>query len=156
MKTVGVYLDLSDLYHRINRKFGQKLNFAAAIDDIKIKYPADLHVLRAYGIQRGNEASGFISCLNRLGFDVRFKRPEIIRCGEREIKRANWDCAISVDVIRDQPDVVIVGTGSNTLAELARFTVDNHKQFVVFSVGIGKELRGICTNVIEITEAILE
>lgn len=153
---VGVYLDLSDLYHRVNRKFGRKLNFAAALDDIKIKYPANVHVLRAYGIQRGNEAAGFIACLDRLGFDAKFKRPEIIRCGEREIKRANWDCSIAVDVIRDCPDVVVVGSGSNTLADLARFTVDNHKQYVAFGVGIGKELRGICTTVVEITEAVLE
>lgn len=153
---VGVYLDLSDLYHRINRKYGRKLNFAAALDEIKLKYPADVHVLRAYGIQRGNEAAGFIACLDRLGFESNFKRPEIIRCGEREIKRANWDCAICTAVMRDHPDVVVVGTGSNTLAELARFTTDNHKQFVAFGTGIGKELRTQCSNVIEITEAILE
>jgi hypothetical protein len=153
---VGVYLDLSDLYHRVNRKYGRKLNFAAALDDIKLKYPADVHVLRAYGIQRGNEAAGFIACLDRLGFDAQFKRPEIIRCGDREIKRANWDCAMAVDVLRDHPDIVILGSGSNTFAELARFTVDNHKQFIAFGTGIGKELRGICTSVIEITEAVLE
>lgn len=155
---VGVYFDLSDLYHRVNRKFGRKLNFAAALEDIKLKYPAekDVHVLRAYGIQRGNEAAGFIACLERLGFETRFKRPEIIRCGEREIKRANWDCAIAVDVLRDNCDIVVMGSGSNTLTELARCTVDNSIQFITFGTAIGKELRGIATNCIEITEAVLE
>lgn len=154
---VGVYLDLSDLYHRINRKHGRKLNFAAALEKIKQLYPADTHILRAYGIQRGNEAAGFIACLERLGFENRFKRPEIIRCGEREIKRASWELGIALDVIRDHPDVVILGSGSNVMIDLVRYVVDdNHKQCILFGTAIGRDIRAACTDTIETTEDILE
>ena len=85
---IVVKLDLSDLYHRVNRKFGRKLNFEAVLmrfaDEGQIS-AFDGPKVTAYGIQRDNEASGFISCLQRLGIETRFKRPEIIKCGDREI-----------------------------------------------------------------------
>jgi hypothetical protein len=153
---VGLYLDLSDLYHRINRKYGRKLNFAAIQEKIKQLYPADTHIFRAYGIQRGNEAAGFIACLNRLNFDYRFKKPEIIRCGDREIKRASWELGIALNVIHDNPNIVILGSGNSTMIDLVHYVIDNGNQCFLFGTTFSRDIRSICTDTIKVTEDILE
>lgn len=153
---VGVYLDLSDLYHRINRKHGRKLDFTATLEKLKELYPADSHIFRAYGIQRGNEAAGFIACLDRLGYDHRFKRPEIIRCGGLDIKRSSWELGIGLEVIIDNADVVILGTGNNVMIDLVRYLVDRDKQCILFGTGFGNDIQAICTDLVEVTEDILE
>jgi len=147
---IGIYLDLSDLYHRVNRKFSRKLNYEAVIEKIKALYLGD-HTFRAYGIQRGSEAAGFIACLERLSIETRFKRPEIVKCGEREVKRANWDCGITVDILKDACDIVILGSGNNSLTDLARF-----RPLILLSASPGHEIRNACTNFLEITEDLLE
>lgn len=154
---VGIFLDLSDLYHRVNRKFGNKLNFAAVLE--RLQKEGDIKELHTYGIQRNNEASGFITCLQRLGFQTHFKYPEIIRCGDRELKRSNWECGIACDVARyarTRLDTVILGTGSNIMSPLAKYLTLLEVECVVLCCGVGKELRHHASRVIEITEDLLE
>lgn len=149
----AIFLDLSDLYHRVNRRFGRKLNFAAVLDLFD-----NVSAAHAYGIQRGNEASGFITCLQRLGFETHFKHPEIIKCGDRELKRANWGVGMTVDVVRySRPiDTVILGSGSNNMTPLVEYLTENGFRCIVFACNVGKELRNSATEVLEITEDVLE
>lgn len=150
-----IYLDLSDLYHRVNRKFGQKINYEIVMDYFK-NY-GNVICAHAYGIQRKNEAIGFITCLKHLGYTTHFKYPEIIKCGDRELKRANWDAQIVVDILKNNVDgEVILGSGSNNMVPLVRFLVDHNTRCTLFSCGIGKELKYYATNVLEITEELLE
>jgi hypothetical protein len=159
---VGIFLDLSDLYHRVNRKFGKKLNFSSVLEVLNEE--GDVEELHAYGIQRNNEASGFITCLQRLGFQTHFKYPEIIRCGGRELKRSNWECGIACDVFRFvqtrleifKDEKVILGTGSNIMSPLAKYLTETDLECVVLCCGVGKELRHHASRVIEITEDLLE
>lgn len=156
---IVVKLDLSDLYHRVNRKFGRKLNFEAVLK--RLLEPGAEFSVSAYGIQRDNEASGFISCLQRLGIITHFKRPEIIRCGDREIKRANWDLGIGMDVMvdieaEDKLTGVILGTGNNSMAPLARYLGNRSIRCLVFGCGVGRDLRSAAAGVIDITEDLLE
>jgi hypothetical protein len=164
-----VKLDLSDLYHRVNRRFGRKLNFESVL-----RILAETNIVNtpmkvtAYGIQKENEASGFISCLHRLGVETNFKRPEIIRCGDREIKRANWDLGIGMDVVNDVEEQletatsfrritdIVLGSGSNTMAPLARYIQAHRIQCHAFGCGIGRELRSIVTGIIDVREDMLE
>lgn len=151
---VDIYLDLSDLYHRVNRRFGRKINYATAMERF-----AELGEVRkaiAFGIQRGNEASGFITCLQRLGLQTRFKYPEIIKCGDREVKRSNWEAEISFEAAVSGGDVVVLGTGANNLATVAKYIVGSERKCLVFGCNIGKELRNAASEVIEITEDFLE
>lgn len=154
---IAIFLDLSDLYHRVNRRFGRKLNFAASMELFASR--GKVVSSQAYGIQRGNEASGFITCLQRLGFDTYFKYPEIIKCGDRELKRANWDTGLTVDVmgmLGPGIEEVILGSGSNNMAPLASYLTEHGFRCVVFACSVGKELRHSATEVLEITEDVLE
>jgi uncharacterized LabA/DUF88 family protein len=159
---IAVFLDLSDLYHRVNRKFGRKINFAASMELFSSR--GSVLVAHAYGIQRGNEASGFITCLQRLGFEPHFKYPEIIRCGDRELKRSNWGVGMTVDALslfieeHRNPEhwEVILGSGSNNMAPLVSYLTENGIRCVVFACSVGKELRHLATEVLEIDEGLLE
>jgi len=155
----AVFLDLSDLYHRVNRRFGRKLNFAAILDLFD-----NVMVAHAYGIQRGNEASGFITCLQKLGFETHFEYPEIIKCGDRELKRSNWGVGITVDVLdlilqehrnTDHWEIVL-GSGSNNMVPLVEYLIGHGINCTIFACNIGRELRNSATEILEITEDVLE
>ena len=154
---IGAYFDLSDLYHRVNRRFGRKLNFSSVLESFKSL--GEVVTAHAYGIQIGHEASSFVSCLNRLGFVTHFKRPEIIRLGDHEIKRANWELQIGLDVVQafiPGLDVVILGTGSARMLPLVEYIRDCKKRCYVFGVGIEKELKRSVDVIIEVTQDFLE
>jgi hypothetical protein len=97
-----------------------------------------------------------------LGIETFFKYPEIIKCGDRELKRVNWEVGIAVDVFKNYNQsplskTVILGSGSNNMTPLASYlTTTLDVECVVFSCSVGKELRHSCTEVLEITEDILE
>ncbi len=153
---VGVYLDLSDLYHRVNRRFGRKLNFGVVVESFDFfGVPV---VLNAYGIQVTNEANNFIACLERCGLMTFFKRPEIIRVGDREIKRSNWELGIGMDVARklDDLDTVILGTGSARMVPLVEYVRDQGRKCIIFGIGVEKELKKAADAVAEITKEFLE
>jgi hypothetical protein len=159
-----VKLDLSDLYHRTNRKYGKKLNFESVLKRLT-EYGETLTdasvslQVSAYGIQRFQEASGFISCLQRLDIETFFKRPEIINCGDREIKRANWDLGIgiaAVEAMEQSMTEFILGSGSNSMVPLIHYLRGHEIPCTVFGCGIGRELRSVASNIIKITEDLLE
>lgn len=149
MSEVDVFLDLSDLYHRANRRFGRKINYAAAVQCFQPL--ATVRKIIAFGVQRGNEASGFIACLQRLGIETRFKYPEIIKCGDREIKRSNWEPEITLLAATTDAQFVVLGSGSNALAPVARY-----RPCYVFGCNVGKDLKAAALEVLEITEDVLE
>jgi uncharacterized LabA/DUF88 family protein len=153
---VAIFLDLSDLYHRVNRHHGAKLNFTSVFE--RLKEHGFVVTAHAYGIQRGHEAENFVTCLQRIGFQTFFKRPEIIKCGDREIKKSNWELAIGLAAISmlDSVDAVIVGSGSNTMAKLAEYVKARGKQFIVFGCGIGRDLQDVASSIIKIEPDMLE
>ena len=154
---VNVYLDLSDLYHRVNRQFGRKINFAAAMD--RFKDLGTLHKVVAFGIQQHNEASGFITCLRRLGYETRFKKPEIIKCGDRELKRSNWDVDFTLDAsFPAMPGgfgdlLTILGTGSANMVSLVKVLQPRVR---LFTCCPSRELLKTGVSTIEIDEGLLE
>jgi len=153
---IGVYFDLSDLYHRVNRRFGRKLNFGAVIESFASL--GEIVTAHAYGIQISREAGSFISCLERMGFVTHFKRPEIIRLGDHEIKRANWELQLGLDVVRcpELLDAVILGTGSSRFLPLVDAIHDSEIKCFVFGAGIERELKKAADVLIEVTQDMLE
>jgi uncharacterized LabA/DUF88 family protein len=155
---VGVYFDLSDLYHRVNRRFGRKLNYGAVLESFK--FFGNISRSCAYGIQMTNEASSFIACLERVGIYARFKRPEIIRCGDREIKRANWEAQMALDIVRDieasELGIVILGSGSARMVPLVEYVRERGVKCLAFGVGIEKELKKVVDGVIDVNPDALE
>lgn len=155
---VGVYIDVSNVYHKLNRKFnGSKLNYGKLMFSISNSFGNVIRTF-AYGVQREKEATGFITCLRAYGIEPRFKRPKIIRVGDREIKQCNWGVGITVDVVRlvDKLDIIVLVSSDPDLIPLVKWIRDQGKQAIIFASCIPKSLRDVASGVIEITEGLLE
>lgn len=154
---VGAFVDTSDLYHRIRRKFeGGKLCYESYFE--KLASYGNLTQAYAYVMQSDNEASGFITCLKMIGFDVFAKRPRVMRICDRDIKRCDWGVNIAVDVSRtiDRLDQIILGVSNPDYVPLVQWIKDQGRQVVILASCIPKSLRNVADSDIEITEDFLE
>jgi len=155
--TVGVFVDTSDIYHRIRRKFdGEKLCYESYYE--KIAEWGTVQQAFAYGMQTEHEAGGFITCLKINGFDVRFKRPRIIRIGDREIKKCDWGVQITVDVVKtiSRLDLVVLGVSNSDYIPLIHWIKDQGVKVTILASCVPKSLRDTADSVIEITTDYLE
>lgn len=154
--TIGLFVDTSDIYHKIKRKFDGKLCYEAYFNEVADR--GTIQQAFAYVMQTDNEASGFITCLKMSGFDVRFKRPRIMTIGDREIKRCDWGIKIAVDVVKtiDHLDTVILGISNPDFIPLIHWIKDQGVKAVILASGVPKSLRNVADDVIEIDEELLE
>jgi len=155
--TVGVFVDTSDIYHRIRRKFdGEKLCYEAYFE--KVTSWGTVQQAFAYGMQTEHEAGGFITCLKINGFDVRFKRPRIIKIADREIKRCDWGIQIAVDVVKtiSRLDLVVLGTSNPDFIPLIHWIKDQGVKVTILASCVPRSLRDAADSVVEITRDYLE
>ncbi len=157
MKNVGVFVDVSDFYYRIQRRFsGAKLDFEQYI--IVANDHGKIFRAFAYGMQRNSEAAGFIKCLQANGFEAKYKRPKVIRICDREIKQCVWDCGITIDVVKliDKLDVIILGVSNPDFIPLVKWIRDQGKEVIIFASCVPKTLKDAANSVIEITTDLLQ
>jgi len=157
MRNVGVFVDVSDFYYRIQRRFaGAKLDFEQYF--IVANDYGKIYRAFAYGMQRNYEAAGFIKCLQASGFEAKYKKPKIIKCGDREIKQCNWDCGITIDVVRliDKLDVVVLGVSNPDFIPLVKWIRDQGKEVIIFASCVPQTLKAAANVAVEITSELLQ
>lgn len=157
MKNVGVFIDVSDFYYRIRRRFsGRKLDFNRYI--IEAQDYGKIFRAFAYGMQRNNEAAGFITCLQASGFEAKYKRPKLITLGDREIKQCDWGIGITIDVVKliDKLDVIVLGVSNPDFIPLIKWARDQGKEVIIFASCIPKTLKDAANSAIEITTELLQ
>ena len=154
--TVGLFVDTSDLYHRIRRKFSSKLCYETYFEEVSKL--GTIQQSFAYGMQTDNEAGGFITCLKMTGFDTKFKRPRVMKIGDREIKRCDHGIALTVDVIRtiDHLDTVVLGVSNPDYIPLINWIRDSGVRVIILASCVPKSMRELADKVIEIDGAYLE
>lgn len=155
--TVGVFVDTSDIYHKIRRKFdGEKLCYGAYFE--KVVEWGTVQQAFAYGMQIEHEAGGFITCLKLNGFEVKFKRPRIIKIADREIKRCDWGIQIAVDVVKtiNRLDLIVLGISNPDYIPLIQWIKDQGVKVTILASCVPKSLRDTADSVIEITTNYLE
>ena len=153
MKRVGLFMDVSNLYHTIGKKFSRKLHYRKYMD-----FVADLGEIQqavAYGAQVSNEATKFITCLKEIGYMTKYKAPKAFADGSM---KANWDVGITVDVITmlDKLDLVVLGSADGDFSDLVAYVQARGVSCVVLACNISYELKDIATKCIEIPESLLE
>lgn len=156
VEKIGLFVDTSDIYHKVKRKFDSKLCYETYFNEV-----ADWGIIQqafAYGMQTDSEASGFITCLKMTGFDVRFKRPRIMTIGDREIKRCDWGIKIAVDVVKTigHLDTVVLGISNPDFIPLIHWIKDQGVNVIILASGVPKSLKNVADNVVEIDEDLLE
>jgi uncharacterized LabA/DUF88 family protein len=155
---VGIFVDLANMYYCCSKKFGgKKLDYKKYIDYIA-ETIGDIGRATAYGAQKSSEAKGFITCLKYIGFEVKYKQPQTITIGGKDIQRVDWNVGIALDVVRtlDRLDLVVLGSSDPNIVPLVEFIQERGLACAVISCGIHKELKRRATTWVEIDEAFLE
>lgn len=166
-KRVGVFVDTSILYHKVQRKFTAKLCYDAYYEVCKsfgtiikaVAYGMRIDS-ETYGVQIDNEVGGFINCLKIAGFDVQFKRPKILRFGDRTLKFCNWDSVMTLDIVQlvyaGGLDVVIIGSANLDLIPLIKWIRTRGIFVIILAADVPSVFQNIADKVVEITEKELE
>ena len=145
-KRTGVFVNVSELYYNINRKWGRKLNYLKYLRKIESE-GYRVHRAIAYGIQQENEAIGFISCLKHFGFEPKYKNNDF-----------DWSVGMAVDVVRmlSKLDAVVLGTSNRSILPLIEWVKNHGSQCIIFACEITQDLKDACDKYFLITEDFLE
>lgn len=116
---VGVFVDVSNLYHCARHLYKSKVNFGAVLKAAV----GDRQLIRAiaYVISADiPEEKNFFEALSRAGFEVRQKDLQIFAGGA---KKGDWDVGITVDAITlsQKLDVAILVTGDGDYLPLLNY-----------------------------------
>ncbi|MFA4833759.1 MAG: NYN domain-containing protein [Patescibacteria group bacterium] len=116
---VGVFVDVSNMYHSAKNLYSKKVNFKEILKDAV----AGRKLIRAtaYVIKTESEEElHFFEALSQQGFEVRMKDLQIFAGG---IKKADWDVGIAVDAIKlgDKLDVIILVSGDGDYLPLMSY-----------------------------------
>lgn len=158
MSKCAMFVDISNLYYCVGKRFeGRKLDYQKLMD-VSGSY-GPLQRASAYGAQVKDEATSFITCLRKIGYDTKYKEPRPETEGEkRSIRKADWEVGIAVDVVRviDRVDTVILCSANAAFSPLASWIKDQGVRLVVVACGISRELKDLADQWVEIDEELLE
>jgi uncharacterized protein (TIGR00288 family) len=152
MTKVGLFIDISNLYHSCNRKYGRKIDYARFIEFCNDF--GSLICIRAYGCQKGDEAKSFINHLRNLGIEVKFKKVKEFHNG---LSKGDWDVGMTIDIIEsiDDFDTIILATADSDFAPLVQYLKNRGKHVIVIGSNIGRDLY-FMTNCLEIPPSLVE
>lgn len=149
-KQIGIFIDVSNLYYCIGKKFGldKKLDYTkyqAYIKDLGIIQQAT-----AYGSQSEESAQKFILCLKHMGYNTKFQK--------LSNQRINWGCGITVDIVESisRFDLIIIGSSDPNLKSVIEWSQAKGVDVILLACGISKALKSVASRVIEIPESMLE
>lgn len=157
MKRIGVFVDVSNIYYCISKKYEhRKLDYKKYLEFLRDF--GDLTKVIAYGSQMNNEAAGFIHCLQKIGFQTKFKA---VKTYNQEIdfkRKADWDVGIAMDIVTmiNRFDMIILGSADGDLEPLVDWVTRRGVDVIVLACGISRDLKERATQYIEIPESLLE
>lgn len=132
---VGVFIDVSNMYHSAKNLYGTKVNFQEVL---KLAVSGRLLIRAiAYVVKsQSSEEEVFFEALDKQGFEVRTKDLQVFFSG---VKKADWDVGIAVDAIKmaDKLDVIVLVTGDGDFAPLVLYLKEN-KGCLVEVIGFGR------------------
>src|SRR3989304_9147432 len=116
MKTVGLFIDTSNILHNTIKKFnGRKLDYAKYRD--KVVGENSIYRAFAYGLITNEGVKRFVTSIKHQGYDPKYEEPYTYidsRTGQQRIVTMNFDVEITLDIVRcaEKLDEVILGTTS--------------------------------------------
>lgn len=151
MKTVGIFVDVSNIYYCVSKAFpGRKVDYQKYLD----RATGDNAIYRAtaFGVQNNPDSARFVSCLKHLGYDPKFKKYDV------KNPRINCNVAIATELFRtiEKLDVVILGSADPNLSDLIVWAKDRGVEVHVFACGISHYLKEVANKFIEVDESLLE
>jgi uncharacterized LabA/DUF88 family protein len=157
MKRIGVFVDVSNIYYCVGKKYEyRKLDYRKYLDFIRDF--GELTKVIAYGSQLSNEAAGFIHCLEKTGFQTKFKTVKSFSSDDTLKRKADWDVGIAMDIVSmiDRFDMIVLGSADGDLEPVVDWAIRRGVDVVVLACGISRDLKEQATKFIEIPESLLE
>jgi len=160
MKRIGMFLDVSNLYYCVAKHFaGKRLDYNKLLELAR----QDGEVTKAvcYGAQLAEEAQAFISCLKHMGFETKYKTPKVYRDAKnpnKEVRKANWDIGIAVDILKviSRLDMVILGSADGDFTPLVQYLTEQGVAVKVIGCEISRELKDAASEFMEVDDMMLE
>ena len=144
-KRVGVFADVSNLYHCIQTTYKSKLNYKFLMDICKTK--GEVFRAIAYGAYVGHEADAFQTYLESSGFTPKFKPAKKIRHGDDIIHKADWDVGIAMDIVKtiDRMDIIVLATADSDLVPVVEWAIERGVDVIIIGCNISHELKEVAT-----------
>ncbi len=116
---VGVFVDVSNMYHSAKNLFSKRVNFKEVLREAvsgRKLIRATAYVVKT----ETEEEMHFFEALSQQGFEVKMKELQIFAGGA---KKADWDVGIAVDAIKmaDKLDVIVLVTGDGDYLPLVSY-----------------------------------
>lgn len=154
---MALFVDITDLYYKLLKKFGSgKLDYSKYFEEVRTLAASGPTI--AYGCQENNEASSFIKYLRSLSFITKYKRPYVLKIGDRDIKRCSWLVGIAVDVfqsVENGDNNIVLGISNPDIIPLVKYLKERGISVTIFACSIPASLQRL-TTCVEITEDLLE
>ena len=144
MTKIAVFVDATNLFYGIKTKYHRKLDYKV----LRV-YAEDLgHVVASvvYGTQISEGNASFIHCLQKLGFETKFKEPVS--------RNANWNTQITVDAMRVDTDIIMICTSDGGIAPLIEH-LQQTQYVIVLACNIDRALLDTGASCVEIPESML-
>ena len=151
MKTVGIFVDVSNIYYCVNKAYpGRKVDYQKYLD--KASGEHTIYRAIAFGVQSNPDSAKFISCLKYLNYDTKFKK------FDPKNPRINSNIAITTELFRtiEKLDIIIIGSADPNFVDLILWAKDRGVEVHVLACGISHYLKEVANRYIEITEELLE
>lgn len=137
---VGVFVDVSNMYHSARHLYRQKVNFKEVLRTAV----AGRKLIRAiaYVIKAETELEqGFFEALEKSGFEVKAKDLQVFWGGQ---KKGDWDVGITVDMIKMGPklDVMVLVSGDGDFQPLLEYlkSLGHRVELIAFGKSASKKL----------------
>lgn len=148
-------VDISNLYACIGNKYqNRKLDYAKLYE--RASTFGYLRRAIAYGSAIADEAVAFITCLRRLGYETKYKKP---KADDKKI-RADWNVGMALDVVKavssHRLDAVLIATTNSDIIPLISWVREQGIRCIIVGCNLTKDLKDVADGHIEITEELLE
>ena len=155
-KRIGLFVDVSNLYHCINTKYGKKLDYAQYINFCKAL--GEITIARAYGAQVKNQAHSFLQCLRQFGYTPIYQTPKAFKTADGIRRKANYDLHIAMDIVTriEDIDILILGSADGDFAPLVKWASEHKVKSIIFACNISSELKKEAHETMEIPESFME
>lgn len=125
---VGIFIDVSNLYHGIRKKYQGKLDYQKYLEFIKDF--GEIKSAQVHGSQKKKEAEAFIKYLNFCGYSASFRKDGI-----------NALVRMTLDIVKDIPNLDLVVLGSNNKHFLPLLETFKEKKFIILACQIPESFK---------------
>lgn len=146
---VGVFLDVSNLYHGAKATHNKKINYRAFYKFIQ-DHLGPISVAKAYGVQTKNEAEAFIASLSKVGFEPIYKKTR----SYSGVTTGDIDTHLTVDIVRhlDDFDFLLLGSADADFLPIVDYALEQNKRVMIMACNVShllQERADICAEIHE-------